>query len=121
MSQLDLQIEASDCPHFNECDAPLCPLDVNLEHHIWFPKDTVCRRRAVPEWVGKQKSIRRLKKIDPDRYFTVRMLDSMQEVTKDVEGISADDPVAESTWLGHQRVKKSRKRAPKNQQLGFDI
>ena len=115
-------MEASDCPHFDECDAPLCPLDVNLLSHIWFPRDPICRRRAVPQWVAKQKRIRRLKKVDPERYFTVRMLNAMPEVVpRDVEGISTDDPVAESTWLRHQKTKKRRKRPPKSRQLGFDI
>ena len=121
MSQLDLEMEASDCPHFDECEAPLCPLDVNLEQHIWFPKDPVCRRRSVPDWVGKQKRIRRLKKVDPDCYFTVRMLNALIEVPKDVAGISTDDPVAEITWLRHHRVKQRKKRPRKSPQLGFDI
>ncbi len=121
MSQLNLEIEASSCTFFDVCQAPLCPLDVNLESHIWFPRDPVCRRREMPEWVTRQKRIRRLKSVDQESYFTVRMLTRLPQAAKDIAGISVDDPVAESTWLRHHREKKSRQRARKSRQLGFQI
>ena len=71
--------------------------------------------------ISLKKRIRHLKSVDPERYFTVRMLNALPVAARDIEGISVDDPIAESTWLRRHRKKRRKKRPGKNRQLGFEI
>jgi len=32
-----------ECPRFNRCSAPLCPLDENLNNHTWYIGEEICR------------------------------------------------------------------------------
>lgn len=110
MKQLKLPIEWIHCRHFNDCDAPLCPEDVNLKQCLWFPSEPVCRLRDAPEWVGKQRIIARLKGIDREKYFTLRMLQRITEIDSQLEGADPELFQGEKAWLARRtRNRKSEK------------
>ena len=47
------------CNRFDQCGAPLCPLDEHLNKRCWYTNEWVCRSRnhGNRRWVRKQKSI----------------------------------------------------------------
>jgi len=57
-----VQIEKMEqCPSFNECGAPLCPLDLDLNKRIWYANEAVCKSRIFGQhrWIKKQRSIKK--------------------------------------------------------------
>ena len=103
-----------DCPKFDDCSAPLCPLQQNtMDGGIWYPDEEICRRRDFQNlpWISKQKAIVKAK-APSDRYFTVQMLEAIKQVRKGIEGIDPDQPLeealkAEKKWvLEHQKVQQ---------------
>jgi len=109
--QLSLSMETVDCPHYKDCDAPLCPRDVNFGKRIWFPCEPVCRLRIVPDWVQKQRRIARLPGIDAGRYFTFRMLNVITRVGRGLQGANPDHVTAERIWFAGWVGKKGRGKA----------
>jgi len=47
------------CPRYNECSAPLCPLDPDLSKCVWFVGEAIClsSEHCKHRWINKQKSI----------------------------------------------------------------
>ena len=48
------------CNRFQECSAPLCPLDPNLKDRCWYHDEEICRSRkhgSGVRWIKKQRSI----------------------------------------------------------------
>ena len=73
-----------ECPSYNGCSAPLCPLEP-VPDAQWFPDEDICNSRAInkPQWVITQRKIQRLHlkgRLDDDRFFTVPMLQAMKKV-----------------------------------------
>ena len=54
-----MEILMQDCPSFESCNAPLCPLDPQLKDCIWFADEDICSGRAGSgkRWIKKQRSI----------------------------------------------------------------
>ncbi len=102
MKQLKLPIEWIHCRHYQNCNAPLCPEDVNVKQCLWFPGEPVCRLKSAPEWVNKQRRINRTKGLDREGYFTVRMLDRIKEITTNLQGADSNQYQGERTWLAMQ-------------------
>lgn len=52
-------VPIEDCPSFDKCDAPLCPLDTRLKDRIWYADESVCNSRKFGKhrWIQKQRSI----------------------------------------------------------------
>ena len=98
LRQLSLQIEGIECQYYGDCVAPLCPKDIDHAGKVWFPGEPACRLRRVPDWVLKQRKIARLRSIDPDRYFTLRMLNRIQKVDRSIQGANPDLVTAERRW-----------------------
>ena len=99
MKQLKLPIEWIHCRHYQNCDAPLCPEDINLKQCLWFPGEPICRLKNAPDWVNKQRKISRLKGIDKEKYFTVRILERIKEINRDLEGADPELFEGEKAWL----------------------
>lgn len=110
MKQLKFSIEWIECRHYQNCDAPLCPEDINVKHCLWFPGEPICRLRTAPEWVAKQKKISRLEGIDSEKCFTVRMLERIEEIKADIEGANPETAKAEAVWLARQTRKSGKKK-----------
>jgi len=91
-----------ECKYFDECSAPLCPIDEDsLQYGAWFPTEDTCRLQPLPEWVKRQRKI--AKKIGFEAgCFTVRMLQRKCNITVALKGIDPDrGPVKnyEGKWL----------------------
>lgn len=99
------------CPKFEDCSAPLCPLDeTSISNGIWYPDEEICKRRDFQnlDWVKKQKAIVKAKARN-DRYFTPSMLlQAIKQVRKGIEGINPDQSIenakqAEKKWIAAKR------------------
>lgn len=49
----------TDCKRFNQCGAPLCPLDPELEQRVWRVGEEICSAHGHSKhrWIKKQRSI----------------------------------------------------------------
>jgi len=96
-----------DCPYFEKCNAPLCPLDEeSLIHGVWYPEEEICRKMDYA-WIKKQKKIKKLweqGKISSDFFFTVRMLNSLRRIKPGLKGANPDRADGEKEWL-RKRIK----------------
>ena len=95
-----------DCIRFEDCSAPICPLQQNTtDSGIWYPGEEICvaKKFQTLPWIKKQKAIAKVE-APTDRYFTVKMLEAIKQVRRGIEGISPDQPLeqakkAERKWL----------------------
>ena len=86
-----------DCLQYNTCDAPLCPKDINPKI-VWYPGETICLLRSVPDWVKKQKKIAKVYGLKGDNmdarfdlgYFTVPMLEKVLKIGRGIRGRESD-------------------------------
>jgi len=98
------------CPQFDNCSAPLCPLQPNtIDGGIWYPGEEICNRRGFQnlDWAKKQKLIVKAK-APLDKYFTVEMLKAIKQVRKGIEGINPDQSLeqaeeAERKWIAEKK------------------
>ena len=95
----------SECPSYEGCGSPLCPLDPN-PGHIWYPGEEVCRNRNPADWVRKQRKIARLTQIGNDRFFSIPMIQSIHRVGRGLKGANPEKSGAEGKWLArrHQEL-----------------
>lgn len=107
MKQLKFPLESIDCRYYHACGAPMCPKDVNFGRYLWFPSEPVCRLKMVPDWVRKQRNIAKLSNIDTNKYFTLRMLNSIEKVSRGTEGIDPEYYGGEKLWLSRHSRKKA--------------
>jgi len=88
-----------DCPKFEDCSAPLCPLDESsLKNGVWYPGiEEVCKRKDFQNlgWIGKQRAIAKAK-APSDKYFRVLMLQAIKQIRRGIEGINPDQPLEEA-------------------------
>lgn len=92
------------CPKFEDCSAPLCPLDKDsIKNGIWYCNEEICHRRGTPDWVKKQKAIVRARAPN-DKFFNISMLEAITQVQKGITGIDPDQTLdkakqAERNWI----------------------
>ena len=105
-------LKPEECPYFQKCDAPLCPLDKEKEKGIWFPKEQICREKRFANilWIRNQKKIRK-KASGSYRYFLIQMLDRDCVIRRGIEGLNPDmDSRSEQerikTWLSKHPPKR---------------
>lgn len=81
-----------DCKYFDECSAPLCPLDEDsLKNGIWYPDEEICRKRGCKKIKFVQNQTKISKRCeDVSKYFTYEMLNSLQVVRKGIVGLDPD-------------------------------
>lgn len=85
-----ISLSPDNCPGFEGCDAPLCPLASELERCIWYPDEAICQRRDMRfDWVRKQKLIAK-RHSSVDGFFTVGALMSLRRVSKRTKGTDPD-------------------------------
>jgi len=90
---------STSCRHFDDCSAPLCPLAKDgLSNKVWLPFEEVCRLRAAPLFVKRQRKIALLGLDENAGCFTVRMLESRFIVRKGLKGIDPEYP-NEPRWF----------------------
>jgi len=121
-----------DCPKFDKCGAPLCPLDPeSLKDGIWYPDEEICKRKNTPAWVRAQRKIAK-KTQDTDKYFNYAMLSRNCQIRKGISGIDpdkAEEPQLRK-WIKAHPVKRElseeekiafKKRIFKIKQEEFDL
>jgi len=101
-----------DCPNFEKgCSAPLCPLDENsITNQIWYPGvEEICSRKDFQslDWIQKQKAIVKAK-APAEKYFTVPMLQAINQVRKGIQGLDPAHPLekakeAEKGWIAEKK------------------
>ena len=81
----------TNCPKYETCGAPLCPLDPGRVEVIWYPDEPVCVARGIcnRQFVRRQRRIIRVG-ADPELYYTYEMLDRRGSVRKGIQGLDPD-------------------------------
>jgi hypothetical protein len=98
-------------------EAPLCPIQVNtIKHGIWYPGEPVCRSKRFSYllWLQKQRKIARLKLNEEAGFFTVRILEEIHTINRNIRGANPDEPDAEQKWLAQKEEKRASKRSRKH-------
>jgi len=81
------------CPFFNSCNAPICPLDENKGKAIWYSDEAICKNRDFSDldFIKTQKKISKLnKKYEVFGFFTFKMLNRSLIVKKGLEGLNEE-------------------------------
>ena len=97
-----------ECPYFDSCNAPLCPLDEEgLKKAIWYPDEGICKRRLNRPWLKIQKKIAKRAK-HSDGYFTIQMLVHSCRICKGIEGLDPDKEEGPQLqkWLKNHSAKR---------------
>ena len=95
------------CPSFNICDAPLCPLYERKEASVWYPDEAICNKIGKPAWVKKQKRIQNRAK-DRESHYTIAMLESITAVTPSTRGLDAEGKRSQAVFI----KRRSRRKPP---------
>ena len=84
-----------ECPLYDRCSAPICPMDPVAKLRIWYSNEDVCSRSNFKDnkVVVTQ---RKITKKGSEGYFTFEMLNRDIVVKKGIRGIDPDIP--ESIW-----------------------
>jgi len=107
-------MSAPECPYFNDCSAPLCPLDeASLSACAWFPDEETCHRRDLrADWIARARKIARVVANDSERgCFTQEMLGRNFRITAGLRGLDPDkgpiSPERVKAWLaGHPALRE---------------
>jgi len=109
------------CGLYEECIAPLCPLDRSSLKGVWYPGEEICRSRTHGNltWIRAQRKISRAK---ASGYFNLEILNSIRTIRKGITGL---DPNAEEKpqlrrWLELHEKKRSGSRADAMQAKGAE-
>jgi len=71
-------MKAIECPYFDSCNAPICPLDEHKGNAIWYSDEAICKNRDFSdlEFIKTQIKIAKVNKTHSVKgYFTFKMLD----------------------------------------------
>jgi hypothetical protein len=99
------------CTLYEECVAPMCPLDQSSLKGIWYPDEDICRSRVhgnLP-WMKAQ---RKLVRVSAVGYFTVEMLRRLIVIRQGITGLDPDLPEEPQLRAWFQK-RAGRQDAPK--------
>lgn len=92
--------EPKDCPSFEGCSAPLCPLDQSFPYAVFYADEPICSSlKFRPPFVKIQRRIAKRVCTPEAGYFTVKMLQSMSRVTPQTKGIDPNSRQSEEIWV----------------------
>jgi len=83
------KMKPENCHKFDVCNAPICPLDPEMENYIWYPDEEICRAQKYNqnlEWINTQRKISKRAK-NADTYYTLKMLNRNFIVKTGIEGL----------------------------------
>jgi len=106
-------MEAKECKRFDECSAPICPLDKgSMSDAVWYPDEEICQLRCFcnEPWIRTQKKIASRCQ-DTSGYFTLIMLEHPCIIGRGIVGLDPDveDESKEQQlerWFSKHPVKK---------------
>ena len=86
-----------DCRYFESCDAPLCPLDPDIDKRTWFADEPICKCRKFAKllWRKNQRKIAKVADFETG-YFTKKILNKRMTVRKGIKGLNPDLPPAKT-------------------------
>lgn len=95
------------CNKWNECSAPICPLNSEKENFTWFCDEDICTKQS-PQFVKTQRKILKKSK-DKSTYYTYEMLNRNCIIKEGITGLNPDE--AESAqlkkWIkNHKHIKE---------------
>ena len=91
------------CPLYERCECPLCPLSGN-PMQVWYSEDDICKNLEF-ELIAR--SMKKLKGKAAQGYFTLEMLKRHFIVRKGTEGIDPDLPDSvRDPWKEYQKREK---------------
>jgi len=113
-------VTSQDCLRFEECSAPICPMDEqSLKYGLWYPDEEFCIRQEY----GKLLYVRNQRKIakrarNKDFYFTYRILNHNCQIKRGIKGLDPDQDncqrmADETNWLMNHPVKRQLSEAEK--------
>ena len=99
------------CPYFEKCNAPLCPMDPNKEIPVWYPDEEICRNIEFrdKDLIITQKKIARLnRRHEVQGIFTFNMLNRPLIIRKGISGLNEDLSLegiakSEGMWIQKHR------------------
>jgi hypothetical protein len=109
------KMKAIECPYFDSCNTPICPLDENKENVIWYSDEAICKNPEYSslDFIITQKKIAKVnKKHSVKGYFTFKMLNQKIIVRSGIQGVNQDIPIEssfiiEENWLRrHKPISK---------------
>jgi hypothetical protein len=96
------------CRLFEDCLAPLCPLDPISLKGVWYSDEEICRSRSHGNlsWIRAQRKIARVK---AEGYFTLEMLRDIRTARKGMAGLdpNEDEQAQLCRWFGRHEKKRS--------------
>jgi hypothetical protein len=96
------------CGLFENCLAPLCPMDKSSLKGIWYSDEEICRSRTHGNltWIRAQRKIARVK---GEGYFTLEMLADIRTARKGLTGLdpNEEEQAQLRRWLGLHARKRS--------------
>jgi len=96
------------CGLFENCLAPLCPLDKNSLKGIWYSDEEICRSRTHGNltWIRAQRKIARVK---AEGYFTLEMLADIRTARRGLTGLdpNEEEQAQLRRWLDLHAKKRS--------------
>lgn len=106
------------CKHYDNCAAPICPMDEDSLTGIWYPDEEICQSRqfATLDWIRKQKLIAR-KHGSVDGFFSVAMLQALERVNKGITGANPDEPDSEAKWVRDLKKGRDNKAAKREKRV----
>jgi hypothetical protein len=93
-------------------EAPLCPLqELSLKTAIWYGDEPICQSDNFQHlsWIKKQKIIADLGLTADDGFFTVRMLNSLRTIGRNLVGADPSETSSEAKWFKERRKPESEK------------
>jgi hypothetical protein len=104
-------MKAIECPYFESCNAPICPLNKSKGKAIWYSDEAICKNRDFfdLEYIKTQKKIAKVNKTHSVKgYFTLKMLDQKIIVRSGIQGINEDTPIESSFILEENWLRKHK-------------
>ena len=107
--QADEEWQRPSCSLYENCNAPICPLDQTSLKGTWYPKEEICHSRTQGNlpWIRAQRKIA-TSGAPADRYFNLLMLERNCIIKKGIAGLDPNeaDITQFKKWLADHPVKK---------------
>ena len=115
--ELEILFREKTSPSCQTCDAPLCPLDKDIEQRYWFPDEPICRAKKFSEvdWIRNQRKIKK-RGLDNSRYFTLEMLKRNCVIRRGIKGLNPDLPCDTE----EERIRRWLARHPPRRSISTD-
>lgn len=94
-------MNVEECPSFEKCEAPLCPLYEDNKYSVWYPDEDICNKIGRPAWVKIQRKIKK-RVIDRDSHYTIEMIESIGRVTPKTRGLDPEGRRTEEVFLARK-------------------